>query len=64
VIPAPNTCRCAHDRVVADRDDEGDWTCTLCGRRLGRRASALLNLQTRRLAVADILSVHQPALRA
>ena len=36
--PAPR-CGCAADDVIAYRDDDGDWTCTSCGRRARARAT-------------------------
>ena len=32
-------CGCADDDVIAYRDDDGDWTCTSCGRRIRARAT-------------------------
>ena len=45
--PAPR-CGCAADEVIAYRDDDGDWTCTSCGRRLGARSPAPQRLSVRR----------------
>jgi hypothetical protein len=66
MTPATNTCRCDDERVVAYRDEDGDWACTLCGRHLGRRPAALLNAQARASSVTRTPSspVPQPALRA
>jgi hypothetical protein len=32
-------CGCADDDVIAYRDDDGDWTCTSCGRRTRAQAT-------------------------
>jgi hypothetical protein len=28
------SCRCADHEVTASREEDGDWTCCTCGRRL------------------------------
>lgn len=40
-------CGCADDDVIAYRDDDGDWTCTSCGRRLAARATDRQDAQRR-----------------
>jgi hypothetical protein len=54
-------CRCADDNVIAYRDDDGDWTCTRCGRRLGARATDRQDAPQRAYRIRAMFDSHLPA---